>query len=170
MSDVSVATTRSIASYFRVMMACERCASARAAIVSYVMKRLFEVVMTMIMLSMVPIFILSPDTIKIGSFRLMHRAGFDAFNLAIFFAVFGTIRIAAFIANGNWKVWGPRFRAIGAGAAAFIWFQMAYALLILSPQTGTLSVGIPVYFWLMVGEVVSCYRAAADGRTCLSNP
>ena len=68
--------------------------------------------------------------------------------------------LAALIANGHWKVWGPILRAAGALAGAFIWSQMCIALIQLIPHAGSPpSPGIPVYLVLTIVELVSIYRA-----------
>lgn len=105
---------------------------------------------------------ITPDTIRIGAFRLMTEAGLTAGLTTLLFATFGALRIIALYANGHWQPWGAWARGLGAITAAFLWFQMGLALLLLTKITGTLSVGIPVYAVLTIGELVSCYRAASD--------
>jgi hypothetical protein len=86
-------------------------------------------------------------------------------NIGMFFMAFGLLRIAALIANGSWPEHGPRMRAMGAGAAALMWGQMFVALLLLAPQNnGIPSPGIPLYFCITIGELLSAYRAISDAR------
>lgn len=126
--------------------------------------RLFEWVMTLAMLGLALEIVLWPATIGASSFRLILRL-VSAEHMAVFFAVFGLMRIAALFANGSWPVHGPRLRAMGAGSAALMWGQMCVALLMLAPfNQGVPSPGLPVYFALTIGELVSAYRAVTDER------
>lgn len=125
--------------------------------------RLFEWVMTIAMLGMAAQIALYPDTIAASSYRLVLLI-VSAENMALFFAVFGFMRIAALIANGSWPRHGPRLRAMGAGSAALMWAQLAVALILVAPD-GAPSPGLPVYFALTIGELVSAYRAMTDERT-----
>jgi hypothetical protein len=129
--------------------------------------RLFEYVMTAAMLGLAIEIVVWPSTISASSFRFILVV-VTAENMAAFFAIFGMMRIAALIANGSWPVHGPRLRAMGAGASALMWGQMCLALFILAPMnTGIPSPGIPVYFALTIGEVVSAYRAICDERPAI---
>ena len=131
---------------------------------NYCRNRLFEWVMTIIMISMALEIAVWPHTIATGSFRLMLHI-ISPTGLSLFFGAFGLLRIAALIANGSWPEHGPRIRAMGAGAAAFMWIQMCVALILITPQlNGVPSAGIPVYFGLTVGELISAYRAISDAR------
>jgi hypothetical protein len=105
-----------------------------------------------------------PSSVGASSFRLILLV-ISPLNLGMFFTVFGLLRVAALIANGSWPEHGPRLRAMGAGAAALIWGQMFVALLLLTPQNnGIPSPGIPLYFCITVGELLSAYRAISDAR------
>lgn len=126
--------------------------------------RLFEWVMTVIMLGLATEIVIWPETIGNSSFRFILKV-VSAEHMAAFFVVFGLMRIAALIANGSWPKHGPRLRAMGAGSAALMWGQMCVALLLLAPHNqGIPSPGIPVYFALTIGELVSAYRAMSDER------
>src|ERR1043165_9161254 len=65
-----------------------------------------------------------PGTV-IGTFLLIQHLGIPDNVFALFFAVFGTIRIFALIANGNIPVYGPRARSICALFGAQVWGLMA---------------------------------------------
>jgi hypothetical protein len=127
--------------------------------------RLFEWVTTFIMLGMAATIIVSPATIQAGAFRYMLVVGFTPIVLGMFFCVIGGVRIVALVVNGRSPVWGPRLRAVGALGGAFIWAWMALALLMLTRDTGTMSLGIFNWIGLTLGEVVSCARAGSDVRT-----
>ena len=130
----------------------------------YCRNRMFEWVMTLAMLGIALEIAVWPSSIASGSFRLLLVVISPA-ELALFFGTFGLLRIAALIANGSWPEHGPRMRAMGAGAAALMWGQMCIALMLLTPNLGGVpSAGIPVYFSLTVGELISAYRAISDAR------
>lgn len=88
--------------------------------------------------------VLSDYALAVGAFRI----------LALFFhgrLAFGSVRTCAAI------------RAISALCCAGLWFQMEMALIENSNETNAAySVGVPVYLWLTVGEIVSIHRAAVD--------
>lgn len=124
--------------------------------------RLFEWVMTFAMLGLAIEIMIWPSTIGASAFRFV-LAVVSTENMGLFFVLFGALRIAALIANGSWPVHGPKMRAFGAGASAVMWGQMCVALLLLTPiNQGIPSPGIPVYFALTIGELISAYRATSD--------
>lgn len=126
--------------------------------------RMFEWISTAMMLGIAATLLLSPKSIEFSAFRLMLDAGLTQRSVEVFFLMAGWLRIIALFANGRLPVYGPAARAFGALAGAFIWGQMSVALLGLSPVTGTIAPGVPVYFALVVGELLSCVRAVRDGR------
>lgn len=126
--------------------------------------RLFEWVTTFVMLGWAVTIVIWPDTITIGAFRWMLVAGFTPLVLGLFFAIVGGIRISALVVNGRSELWGPRLRAFGAVAGGIIWAWLAIALIFLVNETSAPSPGIWTYLGLMLGEIVSCTRAAADVR------
>ena len=120
--------------------------------------------MTLAMLGLGIMIAIWPAMIGASAFRFMLTV-VTAHNMALVFLLFGVLRIAALFANGSWPVHGPRLRAIGAGTAALMWGQMFVALLMLAPfNNGIPSPGIPVYFALTLGELISAYRAMSDER------
>lgn len=127
-------------------------------------ERLFEWVMTMAMLGLAIEIAVWPGTIGASAFRYMLQFMAPA-DIGAMFAVAGLARIGALIANGRLPLHGPLMRAIGAGLAAVIWAQMDLALVMLAPHNnGIPSPGIPIYFSLTIGELISAYRAMADVR------
>lgn len=133
------------------------------AIRYYCGNRLFEWVMTAAMLGLALEISIWPETIQASAFRFILLAVSTQF-LGWFFLVAGAVRIAALVANGSWPVYGPWVRAVASGAAALIWAQMDIALFILIPLNDAPSPGIPVYFALTIGELISCYRALSDAE------
>lgn len=100
-----------------------------------------------------------PDAIRASAFRHILEVLPQAW-LGVGFAVAGTGRLAALIANGRWPYYGPMLRAIGALSGALIWFQMCIALYQLVPSVGSPpSPGIPVYFVLTLLELACMYQA-----------
>ena len=131
---------------------------------TYCRNRLFEWVMTISMIMIALEIAIWPGSIRSGSFRLLLII-ISPTGLALFFGAFGLLRIAALIANGSWPEHGPRMRAMGAGAASLMWGQMCVALLLITPDLGGVpSAGVPVYFSLAIGELISAYRAISDAR------
>jgi hypothetical protein len=130
----------------------------------YCVNRLFEWTMALILILLGLWMLVFPASMGASSFRFIN-AMIGNFSLMAFFLLVGFGRVAALIANGRWKVWGGRIRALGSWAGAIIWLQMAVALSLLISNVGTPpSPGIPVYFALAIAELISTYRARADGH------
>lgn len=130
----------------------------------YCGNRLFEWAMTAAMLGLAIEIMIWPGTIGSSAFRFILQV-VSAEALGFFFLFAGAMRIAALIANGSWPIYGPYLRSFTAGAAAMIWVQMDAALFLLDTIHAAPSPGIPVYFALTIGELISCYRALSDART-----
>jgi hypothetical protein len=127
--------------------------------------RLFEWMTTLMMLGIAVVLAVTPASIALGSFRYLELAGFTPVMLGTAFMAGGALRIVALYLNGRSRVYGPRLRAAGALLGAFVWAEMAIALVHLTPVVGTISIGVPVYCFLALGEMMSCYRAATDVRS-----
>lgn len=126
--------------------------------------RLFEWVMAAAMIGFGVEIMIWPHTIQASSFRHILQI-ISAERMSLFFMFFGVLRVAALVANGNWPIYGPRFRTIGAGVASLMWSQLGLSLFLLVPlNDGIPSPGIPVYFALAIGELISAYRAVIDAR------
>lgn len=132
-------------------------------IASYYRNKLFEWVMATAMIGLAAEIAIWPLTIEASSFRLMLNL-ISAKYMGMFFLVFGVMRVVALFANGRWPQHGPLLRSMGAGSAALMWAQMCVALIELNLDKGIPSPGIPVYFALTVGELISAYRATFDAR------
>ncbi len=130
--------------------------------------RLFEWMTSFMMIGMAFVIAGNPHTVRVGGFYLMTQVGITAPILAVLSAIIGCIRISALFANGLWPSWGPRFRAGCSLFGACLWAQMFLALLAWSNESGYVSIGVSVYLFLALGEIISCYRAATDGRSCNS--
>lgn len=129
----------------------------------YCSNRLFEWTMALVQFSLGIWMAAFPSSISESSFRFINEM-LSSFSLMWFFLLLGGFRIVSLAANGRWKVWGARFRALMSWAGAVIWLQMAVALAMLIPNVGTPpSPGIAVYFGLAVAEIISTYRARTDG-------
>lgn len=81
--------------------------------------------------------------------------------LFILIGVLGTVRVSALYLNGAWPIAGPRARAICAVFGAVIWLQM---MMVLQRHGGLLPIELPIYLCLTLGEIITCYRSAADVR------
>ncbi len=126
--------------------------------------RLFEWMTSLMMLGMAIVIGLNPQTVKVGGFYLLANIGLTAPMLGVLFTFISCARIAALVANGIWPTWGPRARAGCALMGAALWVQMMSALAAWSSHNGYISIGVPVYLCLTLGELISCYRAATDVR------
>lgn len=110
-------------------------------------RRLFEWMATLMMLGIACLALLPGSGVPI------------AFALAV--GVIACVRASALYLNGKWPITGPRCRAFCALLGAFIWLQM---MMVLSRHGGILPIELPVYLCLTLGEIVTCYRSAADVR------
>lgn len=97
-----------------------------------------------------------------SAFRLMLDVGMRQETLGPFFFTFGLLRALALWHNGNWPVWGPRLRAVGALAGMSIWGQLLLALVGFGLTTGLWPLGVPVFFVLLVDEGLAIDRAVRD--------
>jgi hypothetical protein len=130
---------------------------------SHCRDRFFEWVMTLAMLSLAVHLLIWPQAIAASAFRYMLVIFWPS-HIAVVFLLAGAFRAMALVLNGRWR-WGATCRASCALIGAMMWAQMDLALVMLIPNAGTPpSPGIPVYFALAVGELVSCYRVLAHGR------
>jgi hypothetical protein len=126
--------------------------------------RLFEWIMAVAMFSIGAQMMIWTDTIRASAFRHILRV-IDSQHLGLFFLFFGAVRMIALVANGKLPKYGPWMRTAGAGVAAMLWGQLCVSLILLFPfNNGVPSPGIPVYFALTIGELISAYRAVNDVR------
>lgn len=126
--------------------------------------RLFEWYATATMLGIALSLATSPGVIRNSAFHFLLTSGFSQAGVLALLLLFGLVRVAALVANGRVPVYGPIARALCALGGAFTWLQFCLALLQYSTVQGVLTPGVTVYFFMMVGEIFSCYRAAVDGR------
>lgn len=125
--------------------------------------RLFEFVMMLGMLGISAQLLLWPSTISESALRYMLVL-FSEQLLTIMFLVSGLFRLAALIANGSWRVWGPRLRSYSSVLGWVQWTTVTVALVRLHIETGAApSIGISIYAALSVGEMISLYWVIQDG-------
>ena len=140
----------------------------RKFVQQYVYTRLFEWIMGLNMTLLGFLVLLYPTSIASSAFRYMLQT-FDAKHIGSLLLVFGTLRLAALIANGRtvWtKKYGPLIRIAAACTGGFIWVQLEIALLILFTHSGIPSPGLANWAALAIGEVVAAYHAGKDlGRS-----
>jgi hypothetical protein len=143
-------------------------AGLRQFVKQYVYTRLFEWIMGLNMTMLGFLVLLYPTSLQSSAFRYMLGT-FEAAHIGALLLVFGTLRLAALIANGRtvWtKKYGPLIRIAGACTGGFVWVQLEIALLILFTQSGTPSPGLANWAALAVGEIVAAYHAGKDlGRS-----
>lgn len=87
--------------------------------------------------------------------------------LAVYAVAVGASRLMALHFHGNMAFGTVRtcaaIRAAAALLCAGLWFQLEVALITNSNINQTAySVGVPVYFWLTMGDLYSTYRAGTD--------
>ncbi len=126
--------------------------------------RLFEWTTAAMMVGIAFCVAVSPKTISFGGFYLMQDVGLTPEIIGVAFTLGGCLRAAALFANGNWPVYGPMCRVVGAALGAVLWAQMSWALYRWSLAQGYVSIGVVVYGCLTLSEMISCGRAARDGR------
>jgi len=126
----------------------------------YMSNRLLEWVMTCSLIFMGTEALIWPMAIERGLFRYM-LAVFSVNTLIAFYLIFGSLRAVALTANGRWPKWGPIFRMCGAGGGALLMGQMTVSLIMAGPESnGAPSLSIPIFFFLMLGELYSAHRAS----------
>jgi hypothetical protein len=94
----------------------------------------------------------------------VSNGGFTALMLCAIFFMSGCLRAASLYANGNWPVWGRVMRVLAAIVGALLWLQMALSQVMWSYPLGYVTIDVPVYVVLALGEFVTIYRIMADGR------
>lgn len=130
---------------------------------SYARSYIFEWVSAGMMMGMAVEILFAHDfPQRAGSFAILSQLGVPDSAFILFFLIFGAGRCVALFLNGLLYSSGPLLRGIGAAAGALIWGQLGIALFLSLVATHTLNIGIAMYFFMTVGEVISCYRAAGD--------
>lgn len=128
--------------------------------------REFEWFASIAMFSIGIVVFLTPRTIEFGAFRYLLLMGFQTSWIWPLFMAVGAIGCGALYLNGARPVYGPHIRAICCVARALLWCMMTLALLRLTEETGTLSIGIPAWGWATVFELRALHRALNDvGRS-----
>lgn len=126
---------------------------------------LFEWVSSCIMVSMaLEIGLTRGLAARTGSYGVMTSLGIPDWFFILFFLLFGATRCAALYLNGQAYPYGPFLRMVVSVWGALVWGQLGVALLVSLIVTHTMNIGLSIYFFLAMGELVSCYRAAYDAR------
>jgi uncharacterized membrane protein len=126
------------------------------ALLRHFENRISEVAAALIILGMAILIATNPAAADTHSFDLIGVAIVDDW-LAPALLLVGLVRIAALIANGRWRVVGPKMRAGGALVGALIWSQMCLSLALL----GLPSPRIPIYAVLTASELISILSGAS---------
>lgn len=127
--------------------------------------RLFEWIMAIMMLLIAMTMAVPGDTLGRGSLYMIQLLfGLGETVAAVVLAGAGVLRCFALYANGNIPIYGPKARITGSAIGALSWSILLVALLYDSIITGAASIMVPVFGSLIIGEIVSAYRATRDGR------
>jgi len=106
-------------------------------------------------------FALPGDTLSRGDYRIISWMGEEFF--ACLFGIVGTMRCVALYANGRLPVYGPLMRYVGSFVGALCWMNLALPIAVGSIITGNASLVVPIFGVLILGELLSVYRAVKDG-------
>jgi hypothetical protein len=129
-------------------------------------RRLFEWVVTLILLGIGITMVLPPPIYQQGLLKVFGSVGISEFAMGLVFIFIGVLRLVALVVNGASTDYGPRVRAIVAAVTAVIWAQLATSLFIDALTGDRISLQLPLYLGLMVGEFIAAFRAVQDvGRT-----
>ncbi len=131
----------------------------------YSSNRLFEWVMAIMMLLIAFTLSLPGDTLSRGALNMLQtQLDIDEPIVAVILAAVGTLRCGALYANGNLPVYGPKARTLGSAVGALSWAVLMSTMIFDSLLSKSASIMVPVFGSLIIGEVVSAYRATRDGR------
>ncbi len=126
--------------------------------------RLFEWTMTCALLGIGTEMVIWPNAFAVSKLQFM----LDVINskcLMYYCLMVGVLRAFALYINGGWPVWGARVRMFTAVGSAAVWLQMGLSLVFVQIAIdGPPSPSVPLYVALVLAELYSTYRAAADVR------
>lgn len=127
-------------------------------------RRIFEWTITIVLIGCVvwPVIFGKPLT-STGAVQLAE-IGLHPRHLAVFMGFMGCLRLAILVYHGQLGGYCPWIRAGIAVICAFIWVQFLMANAIAAADRPETSIGIPLYFGLVVGELICCVRAVIDAR------
>lgn len=132
-----------------------------ASVKLHIADRLFEWYAAAVMILMA-FSMAAPHTRLTGAFAIMIEWGWSQRVFLLFFAVFGSVRVFALVANGNLPHGGPLIRVLCAFVAVPVWCLLTTALLRDWIYSGELSLGVAVYLPLMLGDMYAAKRATLD--------
>lgn len=130
----------------------------------YSSNRLFEWVMAIAMILMALTLALPGDSLDRGALRQLSDADLGEESISFIFALIGSARCVALLANGNLPVYGPILRYVGSVVGALFWSYLMTVLAYDGLLSGKNSMMMPLLGSLAAGEVVSVKRAVRDGR------
>lgn len=123
--------------------------------------RLFEWVTAGIMIWLSIRLVGNPLRLEHSTFRFITTLISPYAFLLILFGI-GGFRVFILAIDGyHWQTWTPLLRSFGALSAAVIWGMMGLSLELLEMSGNGITIGSPLYFCLMLGEIFSCYRPLA---------
>jgi hypothetical protein len=127
--------------------------------------KFFEWVSSAMLLGLAIEMLIWPQILQASAFRYVAMAG-HAQAVGTLMLMAAVASFIALVVNGRSDMVGPKVRAWTALFRGIVWMQMDIALLlIIGENKGTPSPGIPIYFFLTVGEFYAAWRAATDVRT-----
>lgn len=131
----------------------------------WILNRLFEGIMALALFNLGVHLMVWPKAVETSAFHYMLDIT-GPHVLAFVYLTFGVMRIVCLFANGRFRIWGPRLRAVGAIVGGCLWLTMCVALIRYSAGP-TPSPGIPLYFTLFIGELFATFMAASDDRSSI---
>lgn len=126
--------------------------------------RMFEWLMASSMIWMAITMFAPGNSLGAGAFRNYHLSETFEMWAGIVIGGVGLLRIAALYLNGRWPVYGPICRVVAASIGATIWCVLLSTLLLNSIIDNVMSLGIPLYAHLLIGELVSVRRSSIDSH------
>lgn len=129
-------------------------------VIKFIENRIFEWYTSTVMLLIGIMMCIWPDAVERGLFRFILSL-FDDDDLRVVCLVFSVVRIAALFGAERWEFWSPRLRILGAGVGALFWGQMGASITVAGVDTnGVPSLSIPILAMMVIGELISVWRAA----------
>lgn len=103
-------------------------------------------------------------TFDLVSYQGIRLYAEEATWAAICLAV-GLLGLVALAVNGRLPQGSPILRAACSAFRVFFWGNIAFGFAYSAAATQVVSTALAIYPWLMVFDVIACYRAASDIRT-----
>lgn len=130
--------------------------------------RVSEWMLTGVMLSIGLILMRAEDTFStspayIGMARIASEQTW-----AVACTIIGVLRLVALTINGLWVPTTYHLRSFASFISCFIWTQILVGVMI----SGIAGLGIAVFPWILIWDIITCHRTAVDyrmGKAALSS-